>query len=45
MSVLQQCSSRREEALNFWMFEPRHLGCHEVLKTTLTPNLTAPFTL
>ena len=32
-SVIKNRSSRREEALISRVFEPRHLGCYEVLKT------------
>ena len=34
-SVIKNRSSRREEALIFRTFEPRHLGCYEVLKAAL----------
>ncbi len=31
--LFQKGSSRREEALISWMFEPRYLGCYGVLQT------------
>jgi hypothetical protein len=31
-SLLQNCSSRREEALIFLKYEPRYLGCYGDLK-------------
>lgn len=30
--LLQNRGGRCEEALIFWMFEPRYLGCYQVLK-------------
>lgn len=32
MSLFQNCSSQREEALKCVWFEPRYLGCYGVLK-------------
>ncbi len=32
-SLLRNRSSRREEALNSFMFEPRYLGCYQMLRT------------
>jgi len=36
-SFIENRSSRHEEALIFRVFEPRHLGCHEVLKCEERP--------
>jgi len=38
-SQFQNRSSRREEAPYFLQFEPRYLGCYEVLKAALKSNL------
>ena len=38
LSFSQNCSSRREEALSSFMFEPRYLGCYEDHPSPVTPK-------